>query len=305
MKKDFLATFTVSMLMVIFSNCASQKKIAKANAAFQFVDAATPTGAIPTVINDSVTTESLKKAWTLDFSDEFNDNEIDTTKWNVETSVKKRIDVTLYADKDQLAEKDGNMYIYYRKSNISDTAYNVGRFTSQKKYAPTYGFFECRMHVVKPNGHQTAFWMMPEGNGMKTKEGVDGTANDGAEIDIVEATKANAFSLGLHWDGYVKPAHKSNGRLIKAPNMHETEYHIYAFEWTPTILRFYFDGKVVATMTDPKLIPHVAEFIYFSGSCFGENNWVDGDIRKNEFIQAGNTDKAYIDYIRVFKSTGK
>ncbi len=270
----------------------------------KLIDIKTPKGSIPFVNTDSVSRKELKKNWKLAFSDEFNDNQIDTIKWSVENTIKKRIDLTLYADSNQVEEKNGNIFIYYRKSNISDTAYNAGRFNSRNKFAPIYGFLECRMHVVKPNGHQTAFWMMPQGGiGMKTPEGVDGTANDGAEIDIVEGTKKDAYSLGLHWDGYVKPAHKSNGRLIKALNMHENEYHIYGFEWTPTHLKFYFDGKVVAEMTDPKLIPHVAHFIYVSGSCFGENNWLDGDIRKNVFIQNGNTDKAYIDYIRVFKST--
>jgi beta-glucanase (GH16 family) len=295
--KVFLLFFLVSLSFHTFmpQTCNAQKKRAK------LVDRQTPKNSLPFINYDSVSKEDLKQLWKLEFSDEFNDNKIDKTKWNVETSVKKRVDITLYADKDQLAEKDGNMYIYYRKSNISDTAYNAGRFTSSGKYAPIYGFFECRMHVVKPNGHQMAFWMMPEGKGMSSK-GIDSTANDGAEIDIVESTKANAYSLGLHWDGYAKPAHKSNGRLIKAPGMHDTEYHIYAFEWAPTFLKFYFDGKVVATMTDPKLIPRVAEYIYFSGSCFGQNNWVDGDIRKNEFIQKGNTDKAYIDYIRVYRN---
>ncbi len=295
MKIIFLLMISLTINIINHQKCLAQQKTKK------FADKKTPKDAVPFINYDSVSKESLKNIWKVEFSDEFNDNEIDTTKWNVETSIKKRVDVTLYADKNQLEEKDGNMYIFYRKSNISDTAYNVGRFTSKGKYAPTYGFLECRMHVVKPNGHQTAFWMMPEGKGM-SNEGKDSFANDGAEIDIVEATKANAFSLGLHWDGYAKPAHKSNGRLMKAPNMHDTEYHIYGFEWTPTFLKFYFDGKVVATMTDPKLIPHVAEFIYFSGSCFGENNWVDGDIRNNEFIQKGNTDKAYIDYIRVYKN---
>jgi beta-glucanase (GH16 family) len=301
MQKVHYYTIVGILATIIWQSCAVQKK----GISNVWVDKQTPADVVPFIINDSVSKESLQKNWRLDFSDEFNDNSIDTTKWNVETSVKKRVDVTLYADKNQLEEKDGNIYIYYRKSNISDTAYNAGRFHSKGKYAPIYGFLECRMHVVKPNGHQTAFWMMPEGLGMKNPDGVDGTANDGAEIDIIEGTKANAYSLGLHWDGYSKPAHKSNGRLIKAPNMHETEYHIYGFEWTPQFLKFHFDGKVVATMTDPKLIPKVAEFIYFSGSCFGENNWVDGDIRKNEFIQKGNTDKAYIDYIRVFKNTSK
>ena len=261
-----------------------------------FVDPQSSHKVKPFVVNDS-----SKIKWKLAFSDEFNDTKIDTTKWHVENSIKKRIDVTLYADSNQVEEKDGNMFIYYRKSNISDTAYNAGRFNSKGKYAPTYGFLECRMHVVKPNGHQTAFWMMPEGDGMRNLTTPEGTANDGAEIDIVEGTKANAYSNGLHWDGYAKPAHKSNGKLVKVPNMHDTEYHIYGFEWTPTYLKFYFDGKVVREMTDPKQIPHVAHFLYFSGSCFGTNDWLDGDIRKNEFIQSGNTDKAYIDYIRVYQ----
>lgn len=285
--------------LVVLAGCTANKKMYSLNVK-DFVDPESPKDAIPFVVSDSVNKESLKNAWKLDFSDEFNDNTIDTSKWNVENGIKKRVDVTLYADNNQVEEKNGNAYIYYRKSPISDTAYNAGRFNSNGKYAPTYGFLECRMHVVKPNGHQTAFWMMPTGDGMK--KGGDGTANDGAEIDIVEATKLHAFSLGLHWDGYAKPAHKSNGRLVKTPNYHDTEYHIWGFEWTPTFLKFYFDGKVVATMNEPKLIPHVAEYIYFSGSCFGENNWVDGDIRKNEFIQKGGTDKAYIDYIRVFKA---
>ncbi|MFZ4457044.1 MAG: family 16 glycosylhydrolase [Bacteroidales bacterium] len=261
-----------------------------------FVDPQSSPDEKPFVVNDS-----SKTKWKLDFSDEFNGRKIDTTKWNVETSIKKRIDVTLFADSNQVEEKDGNIFIYYRKSAINDTAYNAGRFNSKGKYAPTYGFLECRMHVVKPNGHQTAFWMMPEGDGMRGLTTPDGTANDGAEIDIVEGSKANAYSNGLHWDGYAKPAHKSNGKLMKMPNMHDAEYHIYGFEWTSTYLKFYFDGKVVREMNDPKLIPHVAHFLYFSGSCFGKNDWLDGDIRKNEFIQSGHTDKAYIDYVRVFQ----
>lgn len=295
MKICFLFLSVITAAIIKPDYCEAQIRRQK------FIDAQTAKGSIPFVNSDSVSKKSLKKTWKLDFSDEFNDNTIDTGKWTVEDTERKRTDITLYADSNQVEEKNGNMYIYYRKSNISDTAYNAGRFNSKNKYAPTYGFIECRMHVVKPNGHQTAFWMMPEGNGMRNVTTPDGTANDGAEIDIVEATKSNAYSLGLHWDGYAAPAHKSNGRLINAPNMHDSEYHIYGFEWTPTYLKFYFDGKVVGVMTDPKLIPHVAHFIYFSGSCFGKNNWVDGDIRNNEFIQNGNTDKAYIDYIRVYK----
>ncbi len=156
-----------------------------------FVDIQTPKNSVPTLNPDS-SSGKLLKSWKLVFSDEFNDTKIDTAKLHVESSIKKRVDITLYADSNQVEEKDGNM--------------------------------------------------------------------------------------------------------------HDTEYHTYGFEWTPTYLKFYFDGKVVARMTDPNLIPHVAHYLYFSGSCFGKNDWLDGDIRKNEFIQNGGVDKAYIDYVRVYQN---
>ncbi len=264
-----------------------------------FVDPQSPKHVTPLILSDSSKLVSSK--WVLNFSDEFNDSVIDTSKWTVENNTRKRVDISLIADDKQVEEKDGNIFIKYRKSNMNDTVYMAGRFNSSGKFAPTYGFLECRMHIVKPNGHQMAFWMMPDGEGMKTGKGVDGTANDGAEIDIMEGNKSDAYSNGLHWDSYIKPAHKSNGALVKSPGIHDQEYHVYGFEWSATFLKFYFDGKVVREVTDPKLIPQVPHFIYFSGSCFGQNNWVDGDIRKNEFIQNGGIDKAYIDYVRVYQ----
>jgi beta-glucanase (GH16 family) len=246
--------------------------------------------------------KSEQTKWKLTFSDEFNDTKMDTLKWNVENAPKKRVDIMLYANDDQVEEKDGNVYVYYRKSQMNDTTYMAGRFNSKGKYAPTYGFMESRIHLVKPNGYQMAFWMMPEGNGMASSTPKDGTANDGAEIDIVEGNKLNAFSNGIHWDGYAKPAHKSNGSLTKMSNIFDAEYHIFGFEWTPTYLKFYYDGKMIREMTDPKLIPQVAHFLYFSGSCFGKSDWVDGDVRQNEFIQKGGVAKAYVDYVRVFQT---
>lgn len=269
------------------------------------VDAATPSDAFPMALQDSLFKTPTTPKWKLVFSDEFNDNTIDARKWNVENTSRKRTDIMLLANEQQVEEKEGNVFIYYRKLMTEDTTYLAGRFNSKGKYAPTYGFIETRMHIVRPNGYQMAFWMMPEGNGMKAPQGVDGTANDGCEIDIVEGTKADAYSLGLHWDGYGKPAHKSNGALVKAPGIHDKEFHVYGFEWSPTFLKFYLDGKIVREMTDPKLIPHVAHFLYFSGSCFGENNWLDGDVRKNELIQNGGVAKSYVDYVRVFEAASK
>ena len=299
MKK--IIVFASLFLVVLIYGCKAKKNVSPSKESV-FVDPETPKIAVPVMLLDSTSKKTKNKQWKLVFSDEFNDNKVDTTKWTVEKNQKKRVDIMLYSDDNQVEEKDGKVHIYYRKSNLNDTTYMAGRFNSHKKYAPTYGFIESRIHLVKPNGYQMAFWMMPEGKGMANATTPDGTANDGAEIDIVEGNKLNAFSSGLHWDGYAKPAHKANGALNKMPDLYETEYHVFGFEWTPTYLKFYFDGKLVREMTDPKLIPKVAHFLYFSGSCFGKSDWVDGDVRKNEFIQKGGVEKAYVDYVRVYQT---
>jgi beta-glucanase (GH16 family) len=297
-----IITIILVFSVFIASSCKAKREATLASKK-SFVDSETPKLARPFIVLDSTSILNKKSKWKLVFSDEFNDTKIDTTKWTVENAPKKRVDIMLYSDDNQVVEKDGKAYIYYRKSSLNDTTYMAGRFNSNKKYAPTYGYLETKMHLVKPNGYQAAFWMMPEGKGMSSETTPDGTANDGAEIDIVEGNKLRSYSLGLHWDGYAKPAHKGTGGNIKMPTIHDTEYHIFALEWTPTYLKFYCDGKMVKEITDPKAIPQVPEYLYFSGSCFGKNDWLEGDVRTNEFIQNGGVEKTYIDYVRVYQNT--
>jgi beta-glucanase (GH16 family) len=289
-----------SVVLLTLLGCSTSKK--SASASNSLVDTETPKAAQPLII-DTAFSSTNSKGWVLDFSDEFNDNKIDTGKWTIENSIKKRVDITLFSDDNQVEEKDGHAFIYYRKApEKHDSAYYVGRFNSKGKYAPTHGFLEAKMHLVKPNGYQTAFWTMPNsGTSMSNAGPHDGTANDGAEIDIVEGNKLKTYSLGLHWDGYEKGTHKGAGGNIKISNLHDVEYHVFGLEWTPTYLKFYCDGKVVKEITDPKAIPQVAEFIIFSGSCWGVSDWVNGDVRQNEFIQKGGVEKGYVDYLRVYK----
>lgn len=249
--------------------------------------------------------ESHQSEFSLVFSDEFNDSEIDTSKWNVQDKFyKDRIDFNLYADGNQIEEKEGHLFIYYLKDSTKEDTYYAGRVDSRGKYAPTYGFFEAKMHFVKPNGHQTAFWMMPEGKGMSVPDGVDSTANSGAEIDIIEGNKTHTYSCGLHWDGY-GAAHKTNGQEIEVNEFHNQEYHIMGFEWDVHYLRWYLDGNVVREIADSTLIPRVPHFLYFSGSMWSNHDWVDGNMLDNEFIQGGGIDKAYVDYIRVYQKVTK
>lgn len=293
--KLFYALFFLFLL-----SCKASKNSSSNTSSF--IDSETLKTVKPLVV-DSLGNKVFENNWVLHFSDEFNDHSLDSKKWTIENSTKKRVDITLYSDENQVEEKDGNALIYYKKApDKHDSAYYVGRFNSKGKYATTYGFIEARMLLVKPNGYQTAFWMMPNRGTSMTNAGPhDGTAADGAEIDIVEGNRLKTYSYGLHWDGYAKGTHKgAGGAKPKIENLYNG-YHVFGLEWTPTYLRFYFDGKLVKEMTDPKAMIHVDEFIIFSGSCWGVSDWVDGDVRKNELIQNGGIEKGYIDYVRVYK----
>lgn len=263
-----------------------------------------PEGSGPTVdpqssLDAKPVSNSGAEDYIMVFSDEFNDTQVDSSKWSVQTRTINRTHFQLYANEDQAEEKEGNLRIYYSKDMQTADTYYAGRVDSKGKYYTTYGFMEVRMKVSAPQGHQMAFWMMPQGDGMNDPLGVDGTANDGAEIDVCETNKTTTFSTGLHYDGY-SSNHKSKGGNITA-TYHDGEYHVWGFEWTEAYMKWYFDGKVVRTVTTSNLIVHADEYLYLSGSMWHDNTWVSGDIYDNELIQGGGQEISYVDYVRVYK----
>jgi hypothetical protein len=266
------------------------------------IDSQTPVGTKPFLLDNLLPANSQTPNWDVVFSDEFNDTKIDVTKWSVENKIYDRNIIKVTADENQVEEKDGNLNICYRKSPTDPLMYYAGRINSKDKYATTYGYFECRMKIVKPEGYQIAFWMMPVGNGMSSSTPADGTAHDGAEIDIIEACKlTETYSSGMHYDGYGDD-HKGAGRHITAPGLHTQEYHYFGLEWSPDFIKYYYDGKVGNTLTDPKVIVKVDEYILLTGMHWAETGWVQVDVRNNALLNNGGTARAYIDHIRVFKN---
>jgi len=266
------------------------------------IDAQTPVNTRPFLVDNLLPVNSQSPNWDVAFSDEFNDTKIDVTKWSVENKIYDRNIIKVTADENQVEEKDGNLNICYRKSPTDPLMYYAGRINSQNKYATTYGYFECRMKIVKPEGYQIAFWMMPAGDGMKSTTPADGTAHNGAEIDIIEACKlSSTYSSGMHYDGYGDD-HKGAGGRITATGLHNGEYHYFGLEWSPAFIKYYYDGKVGNTLTDPKVNVNVDEYILLTGMVWAETGWVEMDVRDNTLLNSGGTARAYIDHVRVFKN---
>jgi beta-glucanase (GH16 family) len=271
----------------------------KSNYKGNLVDPTTPEDVQPNIITPGKNTipasETKYHVWELVFSDEFNNTEIDFAKWNNDLYDRGwRGGIKTWHKPENISENGNALVIRYKK-DAAVNYYSSGRLDTKNKFEMAYGYWECSMRIAYPNGYQTAFWMMPNA-GTAPDSVYDGTAHDGCEIDIIEGNRqGNIYSNGLHWDGY-GTQHKASGQEVSAPFIHNGQNHIYGLEWSPTFMKFYYDGVLKRTITDPKLISHVKEYAILSGGIFA-TDWTDGNL-----FTAPLPDYAYVDYMRVYKS---
>lgn len=254
---------------------------------------------------DPETTVSIKplntaigSAWELNFSDEFNNTTVNTTKWTMDNSTTSRaarteIGISSWFWKPtNVAVANGNLILKVNKENSSKMY--CGSINSNGKYITTYGYFEARIKIADATkGTHTAFWLQGPNMG-----NVDGTGNDGAEIDIFEsAWTADYTKSVIHIDGYGTSA-AANTVQFNTSGIHNGSYHIWGMWWTSSFIKIYYDGVLKVTYNVSKWIPQVDEYLWLSdGASFG---FADGDPCFTS-QPLGFLTEAYIDYIRVWK----
>lgn len=256
--------------------------------ATDFVDEETLTGVVP---NNA----AIGNGWVLDFSDEFNGEAVNTSKWNIDNSTRSRaarpklgIQAWMWKS-DNVSVDNGNLVLKVSKPN-STTMY-CGSINSSNKYMTKYGYFEARIKIAEAaKGTHTAFWL--QGPEMWK---VDGTANDGAEIDIFESAWLEDYTKSVvHIDGYGAD-HKANTKKYNTSGIH-SGYHTFAMHWTTEFMKIYYDGKLKVTYSDPQWVVKSDEYLWLSdGASFG----YEGDQFTSQPL--GELTNAYVDYIRVWK----
>lgn len=253
-----------------------------------FIDPQTPEQAQPVLTN-------VTAPWQLQFSDEFNDSTIDLSKWTVQESPRSRgtrtgLGISSWFWKpDNAFEENGNLVL--RVDKVSSDQMHCGSINSNDKYETQYGYYECRVKIAQASkGTHTAFWFQGDGQGL-----IDGTANDGAEIDVVESAWLEDYTKAvLHIDGYGSST-QANTKQYTTPGIHEG-YHTFGMLWTPTYINIYYDGVLKTSFTGDKWKVNAPEFIWLSdGASFG----FSGDNFTVEPI--GELTRAYFDYVRVWQ----
>lgn len=227
--------------------------------------------------------ENPLQGYKLVWSDEFNGNSLDRTKW-MYRGLGKRGDAF---NTPEAIALNGKGCLVIKAFARYDSVF-AGMIATEGLFAARFGFFECRAQLTNTMGMWPAFWLQsPTNTDNSTPE------RDGAEIDIFEYfphIRRDAVSHTLHWGGY-KATHKVAGPVWAPLQKSNTGFHTFALAWTPESYTTFVDG--VKTYSGNTLISHVSQFIILSVEA---NRQVAGPLN-----QKALPDSFVVDYVRVYK----
>ena len=195
------------------------------------------------VLQDSpeVTAPSnVPEGYTLVWSDEFNQGSELSSDWRHEVQGPGWVNHELqtYVNGSAAGKRvtelvDGKLRITCFKS--ANTIYS-GRVYAKPSTGWTYGYIEARIKLPRGKGTWPAFWMMPVNFKSWPADG---------EIDIMEEVgyHPNYVSSSLHANAHV---HSNNTQVTHEMLCAgaESDYHVYAIQWTQQNITTYVDGKV-------------------------------------------------------------
>lgn len=208
-----------------------------------------------------------KPGYVLDFSEEFNNSELNTEVWytkyfdylpaasdsgaNATYTLKDGIfHLTINEDTKTWSENDTvnhwqvssiQTYVknYLHAPKVTELKHSIKEFEG---YTVKYGYFEMRAKLPDcGDGSHFAWWLI----GCQDDAELFDQSSETGEIDIVEAPLYNCRNskpqLHPNTDKRIIPWRND----VCNPGEPTKEYHLYAMDWSPEGLKFYYDNELI------------------------------------------------------------
>jgi beta-glucanase (GH16 family) len=248
--------------------------------------------------------------WRLVWSDEFsgpNGSLVDTSKWVAETGGGGwgNNELESYTDRPQNAyQQDGNLVIKIRQEKFTGSDgiarnYTSARLKTLGKFSQAYGRFEARIKIPRGQGIWPAFWMLGDDInkvGWPACGEIDIMENIGKEPTLIHGTIHGPGYSGEH--GIGAPASLSD--LPKTAQAIADDFHIFAVEWEPNVIRFYIDDHLYETRT-PADLPPGTKWVYDHPFFLLLNVAVGGDWPGNPDGTTVFPQTMLVDYVRIYR----
>lgn len=244
------------------------------------------------------------------WSDEFQGDALDITKWTYEIGTGENGwgngEWQYYTDRTENAYvKDG--YLHIRATLETDATaiandfggkkYTSARIITRGKFDFAYGTIKARIALPVGKGIWPAFWMLGANS-----ETVGWPAC--GEIDIIEAVNDESVVYGTHhWDHEGSHAQYGNSTKQHFDGHYEldiTEFHDYKMTWDKNAISMYVDDfmyqKIDITDANGEMGTFHKAFYFILNVAVG-GGWPGFDIDDTQF-----PNEMIVDYIRVYKN---
>jgi beta-glucanase (GH16 family) len=246
--------------------------------------------------------------WTLAWSDDFNGpngSAPDPKKWTFDIGGGGwgNNELEYYTNRLENAHiQNGNLVITARQESYAGAdgvtrGYTSARMKTAGKFEQAYGRFEARFKIPHGEGMWPAFWML--GNDIEKT----GWPTCG-EVDIMENIgKEPATNHGtMHGPGYFAAKGVSAAYSLPSASFSD-DFHIFAVEWEPNVIRFYVDNNLYATRT-PADLPPGTKWVYDHPFFIILNLAIGGSWPGNPDKNTAFPQSMLVDYVRVYKRSG-
>ncbi len=243
--------------------------------------------------------------WQLVWSDEFDGDELDESKWSYQygTGASEGLtgwgnnELQYYTDReDNIFVQNGNLHIVAREESYGGKNYTSARIRTIDNGDWRYGRFEIRAKMPIGQGIWPAIWMMP------TDDVYGGWAASG-EIDIMEylGHEPDQVHGTLHYGGGWPDNVYSGDSYQLDEGTFSDDFHTFTLEWENGEMRWYVDGEHYQTQNHWYTQGHDFPAPFDQRFHMIMNVAVGGDWPGNPDHTTEFPQEMVIDYVRVYQ----
>ncbi len=216
--------------------------------------------------------------WHLVWSDEFDGDTVDTTKWRIEDAALIKNNELQYYAPDDVYVEDGRLVLRSQRRPMGGRQYTSGLVDTRGKFAQAFGRIEIRAKLPKTQGMWPAHWMLPD----------DGSWPP--EIDIMESVghQPTFMVMSLHTGTW--PELETQNQEILGPDL-SADFHTFGLEWEPGRMSWLVDGEEKFRVTND--VPAKPFYLILNTAIGG---MMGGDPDETTVFPQYH----YIDYVRVY-----
>ena len=257
------------------------------------------TAARPPSSGSEVVAAPIAPAWRLVWSDEFAGSAgspVDDRKWthDIGGGGWGNNELQHYTSRPSNVRHNGQgqLEIVARAEALDDSSYTSGRISTAGRFTQRYGRFEARIRLPSGTGIWPAFWSLGDNIG-----GIGWPAC--GELDIMEVVRDFSVNHGTaHGPGYSGGTQLTAAYRLPSGSLAD-DFHVYAIEWEPNVVRWYVDDTLYQQRT-PADLPPGTSWVYDHPFFLLLNLAVGGGFPGPPDASTQFPQTMTVDYVRVY-----